>query len=556
MHCYNPLVLTSSTSFNAGDISNSIHTLFLTGPPMVVTKNSFTKNSFTKNSFSTPVIPFVLLLGEISGHAYSAVHPYCSNFSASSEHRITCESYDSSQVVVLEAGQDLKDSTDSLQAGQLLIVPPQSYQLSSPIKLKDGAGIMSGAEGLDGFLTLDWAIGFSIGNDPVYCLISLGEGSRLTGINIDASRLTVSNARYFIEKGDLSRTLVYSTGSSGFTISWSSFTGRTGMDAPLLIKNADNRTIVTGGTNHTIRRTWIETNGSTHGILLDTARVGNPANKENVDLTHLAIKLSNFPQSQVHQGGIHINNGCGNVRQNYFIFDDSPLYDDQSRIGLSLENVDGTQVIGNIFYSQEKHRQLNDAAFGFFESAGVTLNTSIYGNALSDRLSVGSPTNTATGTGIDTESVFRQVGVPFFLTREDFFRNFMQEIPPSLSDTTASSVAMPRAGACVAPMYALQNLTATEEVTDGDEDLWHHLCGLEVERSEYNLPLVFTPASCPDKEEEQKDDHSVWIVATATGWSGFMILALVDIALLGYHYVYKPFKAAKAASDTEVLVND
>ena len=505
----------------------------------------------TKNSPSTPVTALFLLIGCFPGSLLAESHPYCRNFSANSEHLTTCTAYDSDKVVVAQPGEDWRPKADNLQAGQLLIVPPQSYALSSPIKLPSGAGIMSGAEGLEGFLTLDWASDFSIGSDPVYCLIALGEGSRLTGIDIDSSRLSDRNERYFNEQSALSRGLIYSTGHSSFTISWSSFIGRPEMDAPVLIRNADNRSNVTGGTFHTIRRTWIEGNGSTHAVILDTARVTDSDKKENVSLTQVTLKLNNMPTLLEQQVGVHIKNGCGEVRQNYFIFDDKPQFNDQNRTGLRLEDVDGTKVMGNIFYSQEAQKRENDVAFAFLESPGVTMNTTVTGNSLSDNINVAFSENTASGLGINTEqSVYRQKGIPFFLTRENFFRQVTMTIPPSLSSTLASSVAMPQSGACVAPMYALQNLSATQGFTDED-DIWHHACGLEVDRNEFNLPMTFKQKTCTTCE---KNDVSGWIAATAVGWGVLTVCVLKDVALAAYYYIYKPWKTSRMVTDTESLV--
>ncbi|KEQ11558.1 hypothetical protein GZ77_23825 [Endozoicomonas montiporae] len=152
---------------------------------------------------------------------HAEISPECSKYNELSEHHKTCKAYDQSKVKVLSGITDLTAEVNSAKEGELLITPARTkenpYELTGPLVLKKGMGLLSTGKGSQGFFHITPGLHFSIGAHTVYDLVEMAEGSTVTGLGIDARRFSAAAIKT-MKNLPVQKTLVHAEGIKQFTL--------------------------------------------------------------------------------------------------------------------------------------------------------------------------------------------------------------------------------------------------------------------------------------------------------------------------------------------------
>ena len=420
-------------------------------------------------------------------------HTVCGQFPENTEHYATCTSYGSSKVRIVNNGANLETEISEASEGDLLIIPVNSvgsaYRINAPLKLKKGMGLLAGASGSDGFFHITPSNDFSIGSDPVYCAMVLGENSRVTGVAMNAGTFSGPAVTY-MNGLTVEKVLIYSQGISSYTMTASKLYGRPGMKAAFWGNNAINRTDVTGGTVHKIGRSWLDNGGADYAALISTA--SHASNPEEVDLKHLVIRNSALASGSSVQRGLYVQNAAGQIEHNYFSSDDSSINTGQNRYQLTLDSLldprknKQATIAENYFHTHRQLIQEKDTAIQFLEAEGESLEVEVFANQFTETLIASGGNSFGVGSKIDIKEVYTAKPLPFELTEDEFFKN------------TAMPVIFPRGGVCFAPLFALDNLNRTQSEIGSNG--WAELCGSSLKRSAFNLDEAFTGTQCPESD--------------------------------------------------------
>ncbi|MRI32417.1 hypothetical protein EOPP23_05390 [Endozoicomonas sp. OPT23] len=421
---------------------------------------------------TSPITRFCLgLIGVLCySSATAAPSSYCTHYSPGSEHRILCDQYDASNVIEVPENSNLTEFVNSTDTGKLLIIPASQrdnpYPLAGPLKLASGTSLLAGNDGVSGFFDLGWAADFSIGTDPVYCMISLGEGSTVTGVRIDDSNMSPENQLYFNQQGDKIKAYIYSNGKSRFKVSWGSFITPLKLDGAIYADNDIHRTNIVGNTDHIARYNWIESRGASHGIRIATAKTTDSGLTENVRVSNNVIQLSKLPDDSFLQTAVHTKNGCGSIHDNTIVFGNDILTTSQFRKGIVLENQATPEVSGFAMISQSVNPHSQDSGFEFLQSEGKTLRARLSSGSIDSRIQT-TPT-TFSGKGILIGDI-RQSDKPVFTqTESEFF-----------------SQSFPQAGTCPVPASSLWGFESS--TSDNEDTLRNAFCGLRLTRTDFQF---------------------------------------------------------------------
>ena len=437
---------------------------------------------------------------------------------------------------------DLNSEVDNAEAGQLLIIPATTvgnpYRLAKPLKLKQGVGVLPDRSGVEGFFEIAPASSFTIGEDPVFCLMLLGENSYVIGLKSDARNafeggtFDANNELRFNQQDEKIRALVYATGISGFKLSWADLTGRFGMDSVVLANNAADRSNVAGGTFHKVEHSWIETSGATHAVKIETAEVSDPDKKENVEVAHNVLLVNGMSDETTKERAIHAKNGCGEIEHNDIRFDDRVHRLSKVRVGVALEAVDGTVVKENAFFSAQPEARDNDFIFELLNGDNAMLRAELSFNARTDRANLW--TGNVDGSGVKRDDIYRQISLPYFQTKEEFFRRGA------------------RAGISLTPLYLVRDLDATQIHITGT-DVSAYAAG-EKDELEFDFPY----------DDSSHQDNSGLKAAAGLGWavSGIEFVALTAVGYFAWKFSRRAGKvlskgaAGRFVQKTAGIVND
>ncbi len=372
-------------------------------------------------SITNPCLVITISLFSLT--AIAAPNNFCNRYSLGSEHRKVCDQYEGQNVIEMSSNDIINDIVDSADTNKLIIIPTTArnnpFRLTKPLKLASGTSLLADNDGPNGFFDLGWAGDFSIGDDPIYCLIVLGEGSSVTGVRIDSTNMTPANERQYNQFDVQTRAYIYSRGNSGFKVSWASFATPLGLDGAIYADNDLDRNNIAGNTNHIVRYTWIENNGARHGIRIATANTSDSNLIENVEINNNVIKLNRFPNSISSQTGIHTKNGSGSIKSNTIIFGDYSPITSQQRNGITLENQATPTVSGFTMISQSNLPYIGDSAFKFLESDEETLRAYIFSGSIDEKIPPVAATSS--GKGILLGDIPQVIEPVFTQTEEQFF---------------------------------------------------------------------------------------------------------------------------------------
>ena len=322
---------------------------------------------------------------------YAGISPECSNYNKLSEHYKTCKAYDQSKVKVLSDITDLTAEVDKAKEGELLIIPAMDretpYELTGPLVLKKGMGLLSTGKGSQGFFHITPGLHFSIGTQTVYDLVEMAEDSTVTGLGIDAR--TFSNAAIKTLK-DLSvqKTLVHAEGIKQFTLTWTSLFGRRGLQSTVW---ANNESSTEAGV-HKINRSWLESNGADNVAIFVGA--GSPEVSQEVNLKHLMAVTSGTTASTDQQRGLWLKAVKGEIEHNYLFLGKST--GNQKRTILVLDGLNDSgkgstpTVAENYFYSPSENLIQNDIAFQFLQSTHDHVKVEIVANGITNTMLIAS----------------------------------------------------------------------------------------------------------------------------------------------------------------------
>ena len=453
------------------------------------------------------------------------VSSHCSQYDRLSEHYKTCAAYDKSKVKELTGKINLNTSIDEAAEGQLLIIPASDkstpYLLSEPIKLKKNMGLLSTGKGSKGFFHVAPAAHFTIGDNPVYYLLQLAEGNRITGLGVDA-QLFNATAVKTLNTLSVDKVLVYSLNVNQFTLNWISLFGRTGLKATFWAngKNGQN------GAMNKVQRSWLESAGADNtAIFKGSDEAKNP---QEVNLKHLIVRVSGVSGSD-RQRGLWLAGVKGEVEHNYLFFDNSS--GNQKRTLLTLDSLTDPRpghtptVTENYFYSPNDTLQKKDSALQFLQSSEKELNVSVFSNAYTNNMSIASDNNPNAGKYVLRMENYRVEPLPYTPAWKQFF------------DETSDETIWPRGGVCFAPLYVTKNLNKT--IHNVGSDAWKQLCGLGVKDHEFGLAYEYTGRP---SESLSREDLLKWEIATGIGWTAFIISFAFNI---------KYFLAWRAGNKTE-----
>ena len=468
----------------------------------------------------------------LCSHSYGAVSPLCNRYSKQSEHYKTCAKYEATNVKELTPNAVLSEEVDNASAGQLLIVPAtpfddSAHRLSAPIKLKPRMGLLAASEGVDGFFNLGWQPDFNIGTDPVYCLILMNDDTNITGVRIDANTMTSINTLHFNQSRASLKTLIYATGDSSINLSWSSLTGRQGMNGNLWVNadQSDNNTTFRVNTN------WIDTDGAKHGLYLSGNKTTDDLKAAQMDVQNNVVILNNLDSDTDKQVGLHTRYTGGHSRQNTYVFRDDDLFLSTQRTAQVLEDSNSLKVSQNFMISEVPKHRSSDSAYEFIESSQRALRALLFGDILSDKIETA--TVDASGLGILLQGMSRDSSSSFNLTETGFFSNPLAQ-----------------AGNCQVPRYILSNPTGGSGMLVDSEQ---PSCGMRLTREDFDLPMEYTNAS---SSQPGSNDNS-YLTAIVFSWTITGAVISLNMIYGVYQCVYKPWSIARkaASGDSAELVS-
>ncbi|MGI9274103.1 MAG: hypothetical protein ACR2PT_04485 [Endozoicomonas sp.] len=473
--------------------------------------------------FPVSISLLAIIIGTISSLAVSAPVPpdVCARFypDKGSEHRKTCDVYKDRTIKFLAPGEDLSQEVENAGEGTLIIIPaatgpnpgpiPNRYLLKKPLKLKKGMGLLAAPGGAQGFFEIAPDSDFSIGDDPVFCLLALGEGSHVVGLRSDARNESeggsfgAATQLHFNQQDEKPRTVIYTTGINGFRVSWADLTGRFGMDSVVLANNADNRTDVIGGTFHKVVHSWIESSGALHNVQIATAKVSDPARKENVEIAHNVLYVNGASDDTLKERAVHVINGCGEVQHNDIRFDGRIPSLSKVRVAVALEAVDGTVVKENAVLSAQQEARDNDFIFELLDRGSAKLRAELFFNARTDKAQLW--TGNVDGSGVKRDDIYRQISLPYFQTKDQFFSRGA------------------RAGVSLAPLYLVQDLNGMQTYINGT-DASAYMAG---EKDELEFDFAYED----DGQSFGSQDNTGLKVAVGLGWSAAIVSGVITVGM-------------------------
>ncbi|MET4692740.1 hypothetical protein [Endozoicomonas lisbonensis] len=446
---------------------------------------------------------------------HAAISPECSKYNHLSEHYKTCKAYDKDKVKVLSGITDLSATVNSAKEGELLIIPARDtnnpYLLTAPLTLKEGMGLLSTGKGSQGFFHIAPGLHFSIGDDTVYSLMKMAEGSTVTGLGIDARRFSSTEIKT-LKNLSVEKTLVHAKGIKQFTLTWSSLFGRAGLKSTVWADNEGSSSAESGV--HKIGRSWLDSNGAENIAIFAGAGAGASESPQEVNLKHLMAITSGTPTNSDHQYGLWLKNVKGEVEHNYLFMPAST--GSQKRTFLALDGLtDPTKgkqptVAENYFYSKNKDLTQNDSALQLLQSSDHHLNVHIFANGITNNMLITSDNSPNAGKLVLREENYRMHPLKTTPSWEKFF------------DETNDITMWPRGGTCFTPLFAVTDLNQT--MTDTGNDAWQELCGQGIKDHDFGLTYDYEGDNYSylmAKIKQLKSDVNDYKIGTFSGWGAF-----------------------------------
>ncbi len=395
------------------------------------------------------ILSFTLLFIGLKTYAsaITGVSPVCSERFSGNEHYLSiCEEYSATEIQVLEGVFDLSEKVAEAAGHTLFIVTGSQVLLNSPVKMQAGQGVLP--DNSSAFLELLPANSFSSEGDPLFCLLKMGEGGNIGGLKSDATLFSdVPDFKDSLQNPEKPVTLIYTHGVSNFHSVYLDLKGTSDMDYLFWANNDIDSDGRIGGTHHEIQHSYLDGNGVATTVSLELPAVADSADKEFVLLTNNVITTGGEASDSIVRKALSVKNGCGVIERNHLAFRRADgLAESIVRQLLYLENVDGTTVKQNQFYSEQPELREADQLLHLHRSTVVSLSASFEDNSGTGRgTTTAGNVDKVAGLFIDN---YRTLDLPVLVSSDDFFR---------LSG---------KAGICYVDRYALQNVSASAEAAN------------------------------------------------------------------------------------------
>lgn len=262
----------------------------------------------------------------------------CDDYSATSRKRAICDSYSENNAEVVS---QLPKAAD-LKPGTLYIVTKATDSVAAPYVLPEGTSIIPAPKLVTTAemapLTLSYT-GSGKNKDCDFCVVSLGEQSRIAGIRIDGSHAdlmddTDEGSGHEPEKA---KSLIYGQTTSS-EISEVELKGAAGLDSLIFQRSVTDQDSSTVQSYDTI---YMDLNGADNGVRVDSSdgeRVDSGKNSQanwDVNAQNLKIKLSGVPEGNI-QSAIKMTNIRPMIGNSDINFDNNTAHAMHDRYGIYL----------------------------------------------------------------------------------------------------------------------------------------------------------------------------------------------------------------------------